>query len=91
MDTYKFDWKDVVHGSIEIKASNSAEAIEKFKKLSQKDLYNISEWDTDGKEIEIKFIENKDAFHDAFTPEEYKSNGKNLLDEWDTHFKWFKT
>ena len=33
MDKYKIDWKDVVHRSYEIEASNSGEALEKFKSL----------------------------------------------------------
>ena len=39
MDTYKIDWKDVVHGSIEIEASSSSEALEKFKSISKDELY----------------------------------------------------
>ena len=36
MHTYKIDWKDVVHGSYEIEASSSGEALEKFKSLLKK-------------------------------------------------------
>ena len=31
METYKFDWKDTVTGTIEIEASSRKEAEEKFK------------------------------------------------------------
>ena len=61
MDTYKIDWKDVVHGSFEIEASSSSEALEKFKSISKDELYKKSNWDTDGKEVKVKFIENKDS------------------------------
>ena len=50
MHTYKIDWKDVVHGSFEIEASSSSEALEKFKSISKDELYKKSNWDTDGKE-----------------------------------------
>ena len=53
MHTYKIDWKDTVHGSFEI------EALEKFKTLCKKELYAKSNWDSDGKELKVKFIENK--------------------------------
>ena len=42
MDTYKIDWKDVVHGSFEIEASSSDEALEKFKSLNKQELYKKS-------------------------------------------------
>ena len=70
MDTYKIDWKDVVHGSFEIEASSSSEALEKFKSISKGELYKKSNWDTDGKEVKVKFIENKDSPFDAYTPNE---------------------
>ena len=54
MHTYKIDWKDVVHGSYEIEASSSGEALEKFKSLLKKELYEKSTWDTDGKELKVK-------------------------------------
>ena len=90
MDTYKIDWKDNMHGNYEIKASNRTEALEKFKSLSHKELYNKSKWNSDGTEIQIKFVENMDSSYDAFTLDEYQNNGKKLLHEWDTEWKWFK-
>ena len=56
MHTYKIDWKDVVHGSYEIEASSSGEALEKFKSLLKKELYEKSKWDTDGKELKVKLV-----------------------------------
>ena len=53
--TYTFDWKDVVHGSFEIEASSSSEALDKFKSLSKDELYKKSNWDTDGKEVKVKY------------------------------------
>ena len=79
MDTYKIDWKDVVHGSFEIEASSGSEALEKFKSISKDELYKKSNWDTDGKEVKVKFIENKDSPFDAYTPNEMESYGKKKL------------
>ena len=87
MDTYKIDWKDVVHGSIEIEASSSSEALEKFKSISKGELYKKSNWDTDGKEVKVKFIENKDSPFDAYTPNEMESHGKERIQEWDTFWR----
>ena len=87
MDIYKIDWKDVVHGSFEIEASSSSEALEKFKSISKDELYKKSNWDTDGKEVKVKFIENKDSPFDAYTPNEMKSYGKEKINEWDTFWR----
>ena len=87
MDKYKIDWKDVIHGSFEVEASSSSEALEKFKSLSKDELYEKSKWDTDGKETKVKFIENKDSPFDTYTPEEMKDYGKEKISEWDTFWR----
>lgn len=87
MDTYKIDWKDLIHGSLEIEASSSSEALEKFKSLSKEELFRKSLWDTDGKELKVKFVENKISPFDAFTPNELKSHGNKKIKEWDTFWR----
>ena len=87
MHTYKIDWKDVVHGSYEIEASSSGEALEKFKSLLKKELYEKSTWDTDGKKLKVKFIENKDSPFDAYTINEMKNHGKKQIEDWDIIWK----
>ena len=87
MDTYKIDWKDVVHGSFEIEASSSSEALEKFKSLSKDELYEKSKWDSDTTELKVKFIENRDSPFDAYTPEQMKDYGKEEIKEWDTFWR----
>ena len=87
MDTYKIDWEDVVHGSFEIEASSSDEALEKFKTLYKKGLYEKSKWDTDRKELKVKFIENKNSPFDAYTPDEMRGYGKEEIKEWDTFWR----
>ena len=87
MHTLKIDWKDVVHGSFEIEASSSSEALEKFKSLSKDELYKKSNWDTDGKELKVKFIENKDSPFDAYTANELKSHGEEEIKEWNAFWR----
>ena len=87
MHTYKIDWKDTVHGSFEIEASSSSEALEKFKTLCKKELYAKSNWDSDGKDLKVKFIENKYSPFDAYTVNEMKSHGKKQIEDWDIIWK----
>ena len=87
MHTYKIDWKDVVHGSFEIEASSCGEALEKFKSLCRQELYAKSKWDTDGMELKVKFIENKDLPFDAYTINEMKNHGKKQIEDWDIIWK----
>ena len=87
MDTYKIDWKDMVHGCFEIEASSSSEALEKFKSLSKDELYEKSKWDSDTTELKVKFIENKDSPFDAYTPKQMKDYGKEVIKEWDTFWR----
>ena len=87
MDTYKIDWKDMVHGSFEIEASSSSEALEKFNSLSKEEIFKQSKCGTDGKEVKVKFIENKDSPFDEYTPNEMKSYGREKIKEWDTFWR----
>ena len=87
MDKYKIDWKDVVHGSFEIRASSSSEALEKFKSLCRQELYAKSKWGSDGMGLKVKFIENKDSPFDAYTISEMKNYGKKQIEDWDIIWK----
>ena len=87
MDTYKIDWKDMVHGSFDIEASSSSEALEKFKSLSKEELLKQSKWGSDGKELKVKFIENKNSPFDTYTTDEMSSHGKEQIKEWDTFWR----
>ena len=55
--------------------------------ISKDELYKKSNWDTDGKEVKVKFIENKDSPFDAYTPNEMKDYGKEKIKEWDTFWR----
>ena len=71
----------IVHGSFEIEASSCGEALEKFKSLCRQELYAKSKWDTDGMELKVKFIENKDSPFDAYTINEMKNLSLSTLNK----------
>ena len=83
MDKYRVDWKDIVNGYIELEASNAKEALEKLRNMPINELYKNSNWNTDGINFKVKFIENKDAPFDAFTENELNCYGNDQIKEWD--------
>ena len=48
MDTYRFDFKEVIHGTLEIEAEHGVEAEQKFMDMSLSDLLqhsnHVSDW-----------------------------------------------
>ena len=56
MEIYKFDWKDLVYGSIEIEAENGTAAEEKLMNMNIKQLINKSKFDTDKIDRKIRFV-----------------------------------
>ncbi len=57
MTKYRFDWKDVIHGSIEIEANCGNEAEEMLMNMSLKDLFQNSQHNSDKNEREIRFVD----------------------------------
>ncbi len=57
MTKYRFDWKDVIHGSIEIEANCGNDAEEVLMNMSLKDLLKNSQHDSDKNEREIRFAD----------------------------------
>ena len=57
MTKYGFDWKDVIHGSIEIEANCGKDAEEILMNMSLKDLLENSQFNSDKKEREIRFAD----------------------------------
>ena len=57
MGKYRFDWKDVIHGSIEIEANCGNDAEEILMNMSLKDLLKNSQHDSDKNEREIRFAD----------------------------------
>ena len=57
MTKYRFDWKDVIHGSIEIEANCGNDAEEILMNMSLKDLLKNSQHNSDKNEREIRFAD----------------------------------
>ena len=57
MTKYQFDWKDVIHGTIEIEANCGKDAEETLMNMSLKDLLKNSQHDSDKNEREIRFAD----------------------------------
>ena len=57
MNKYRFDWKDVIHGTIEIDAQCGNDAEEILMNMSLRDLLKNSQFNSDKKEREIRFAD----------------------------------
>ena len=57
MTKYRFDWKDVIHGSIEIEANCGNDAEEILMNMSLKDLLKNSQHDSHKNDREIRFAD----------------------------------
>ena len=77
MEIYKFDWKDLVYGSIEIEAENGTKAEEKLMNMNIKELINNSKYDTDKDDRKIRFVSSGEDFQDM-DEEEWNKIKNNL-------------
>ena len=57
MTKYRFDWKDVIHGTIEIEANCGNDAEEILMNMSLKDLLKNSQHNSEKNEREIRFAD----------------------------------
>ena len=57
MTKYRFDWKDVIHGTIEIDAQCGNDAEEILLNMSLKELLENSQYNSDKIEREIRFAD----------------------------------
>ena len=57
MSTYKFDWTDLVQGTIEIEASSSKDAEIIFRELSLSERLNRSDLDSEKSTLRIRFVD----------------------------------
>ena len=69
METYRFDWKDVVHGTIEIEALCGNDAEEILMNMSLKELLENSQHASDKSEREIRFAD-AGSFFDSMDKDE---------------------
>ena len=77
MEIYKFDWKDLVYGSIEIEAENGTAAEEKLMNMNIKQLIKKSKFDTDEGNRKIRFVDAGIHFQDL-DEDEWKKVKKHL-------------
>ena len=72
--TYTFDWKDVVHGQIEIEAESGVEAERLFREMTLEKRLAASNLGADRDTLKIKFVDL--GFDDLLTPEEWEDGLK---------------
>ena len=72
MNSYKFDWKNTVTGTIELEAENGTLAEEKLMNMTLKELLEKSKYVSDDKGREIRFVDTNDSFIDSMEEKEWK-------------------
>ena len=75
--TYTFDWKDVVHGQIEVDAENGIEAERIFREMSLEQRLAISNLGADRNTLDIKFVDL--GFGDIQTAEEWEETWRDIV------------
>lgn len=76
MNKYTFNWKDTIHGQIEIEAYNGVEAERLFREMSLEKRLATSLTDTDKDTLHIKYVDN--GLGDIQTPEEWSKTWKQI-------------
>ena len=74
--TYTFDWKDVVHGQVEIEAESGVQAETLFREMSLEQRLKASSIDADKDTLEIKFVDA--GLGDVLTFEEWNNGIKHI-------------
>ena len=76
MTTYEFDWKDTIHGRIEIDAENGVEAERLFRQMCPKERLVMSAIENDKGTLTIKYVDN--GIGDIQTADEWSKTWKNI-------------
>ena len=71
MNSYKFDWKNTLTGTIELEAENGIVAEEKLMTMTLKELLEKSKYVSDDKGREIRFVDTNDSFIDSMEEKEW--------------------
>ena len=71
MNSYKFDWKNTLTGTIELEAENGTLAEEKLMNMTLKELLDKSKYVSDDKGREIRFVDTDDSFIDSMEEKEW--------------------
>ena len=71
MNSYKFDWKNTLTGTIELEAEDGTSAEEKLMTMTLKELLEKSKYVSDDKGREIRFVDTNDSFIDSMEEKEW--------------------
>ncbi len=71
MNSYKFDWKNTLTGTIELEAENGTLAEEKLMNMTLKELLEKSKYVSDDIGREIRFVDTDDCFIDSMEEKEW--------------------
>ena len=71
---YVFDWKDTIHGQIEIEAASGVEAERLFREMSIEKRLKASSIDADKDTLQVKFVDA--GLGDVHTAEEWNNDIK---------------
>ena len=71
MNSYKFDWKNTLTGTIELEAEDGTSAEEKLMTMTLKELLDKSKYVSDDKGREIRFVDTNDSFIDSMEEKEW--------------------
>ena len=73
---YVFDWKDTIHGQIEIEAASGVEAERLFREMNIEKRLKASFIDSDKDTLEVKFV--NAGLGDVHTAEEWNDGIKHF-------------
>ena len=73
---YVFDWKDTIHGQIEIEAASGVEAERLFREMNIEKRLKASFIDSDKDTLEVKFV--SAGLGDVHTAEEWNDDIKHF-------------
>jgi len=73
---YVFDWKDTIHGQIEIEAASGVEAERLFREMNTEKRLKASFIDSDKDTLEVKFV--SAGLGDVHTAEEWNDDIKHF-------------
>ncbi len=71
MNSYKFDWKSMLTGTIDLEAEDGTSAEEKLMTMTLKELLDKSKYVSDDKGREIRFVDTNDSFIDSMEEKEW--------------------
>ena len=78
MNSYKFDWKNTLTGTIELDAENGILAEEKLMNMTLKELLDKSKYVSDDKGRSIRFVDLDDSFSDSLDEQDWNKQKQYL-------------